>query len=534
MRVVGFLRGIFLGSVVAVGGLVVVSQLAGPGPGPQVQGSGIANSTDAAPDAPEAPVTDVTEATAPDAPKAPAPDMTEAAAPSAPDAPAPAATTTAPDADAGALPLVDADAPSSPAAPGTVTPPSAPPAVADDAAPSSSGVAPPVLGQEADAPATALTLPAEPPVQPQTSAPGSGQVMEGAGGAMATAPSVVANAATDPSAALPPMAPEIPGAEIAPKPADLPPASVPAPQDDLLQPVTPKPETTQPDAAATPEIAALPEALQPDQNATLAPTPSLGDQAAGVVTDRLPRIGADPAADAAALAAPPAPDQADLPPMERYARAFSGADGKPLFAILLDDTGDTGVNRQELAAMSLPLSIVIDPLSEGAAERAAIWRAGGQEVIMTASGIPSGATASDLEQTFQALATALPEAVAVIDADGLTFQDNRPLATEVVPILAGQGRGLVTFDRGLNAADQVARRENLGAATIFRRLDGDGEDSPVIRRYLDRAAFKAAQDGRVAVIGTLRPATIAAILEWAVEGKSATVTLAPITALMAR
>jgi uncharacterized protein len=56
----------------------------------------------------------------------------------------------------------------------------------------------------------------------------------------------------------------------------------------------------------------------------------------------------------------------------------------------------------------------------------------------------------------------------------------------------------------------------------------------VIRRYLDRAAFKAAQEGRVAVIGTLRDETVKAIMEWAVEGRSATVALAPISALMAR
>ena len=91
----------------------------------------------------------------------------------------------------------------------------------------------------------------------------------------------------------------------------------------------------------------------------------------------------------------------------------------------------------------------------------------------------------------------------------------------------------MTYDRGLNAADQVARRENLPSAMIFRSLDDDGEDSPLIRRYLDRAAFKAAQEGKVAVIGTARPETIAALLEWSVEGRSSTVALAPITALMA-
>ncbi len=97
----------------------------------------------------------------------------------------------------------------------------------------------------------------------------------------------------------------------------------------------------------------------------------------------------------------------------------------------------------------------------------------------------------------------------------------------VVPVVGGQGRGLVTWDRGLNAADQVARREDVPAAVAFRDLDGEGEGAAVIRRYLDRAAFKAAQEGRVTVIGRTRPETVAAILEWTVEGRAATVALGP-------
>ena len=106
------------------------------------------------------------------------------------------------------------------------------------------------------------------------------------------------------------------------------------------------------------------------------------------------------------------------------------------------------------------------------------------------------------------------------------------LSAEVVTLLADQGRGLVTFDRGLNAADQVARREGLPTVTIYRSLDDEGEEAPLIRRYLDRAAFKAAQEGQVVVIGSTRADTITALMEWTVEGRAASVVLAPISALM--
>jgi uncharacterized protein len=204
-----------------------------------------------------------------------------------------------------------------------------------------------------------------------------------------------------------------------------------------------------------------------------------------------------------------------------------------LFSIVLIDDGAADLDRTMLAALPFAVSFVVDPLAPNAAEATAIYRAGGKEVLMLATGIPDGATSADLEQTFQAHAAALPEAVAVMDLADAGFQGDRQLATQLVPILAAQGRGLLTWDKGLNAADQVARREALPTAMVFRAVDADGEDAPVIRRYLDRAAFKAAQEGAVTVVGQTRPETVAALLEWAVEGRASTVALAPVSAVLA-
>jgi uncharacterized protein len=126
----------------------------------------------------------------------------------------------------------------------------------------------------------------------------------------------------------------------------------------------------------------------------------------------------------------------------------------------------------------------------------------------------------------------LPEAVGVVDQEVDGFQGNRTLATQVLALVADQGRGLISWDKGLNAAAQVAQREGVRNAVIFRSMDSADEKSAVIRRYLDRAAFKAAQDGRVVVEGQTRPETVKALLEWAVEGRAATVAFAPATAVM--
>lgn len=293
------------------------------------------------------------------------------------------------------------------------------------------------------------------------------------------------------------------------------------------------PDAPQADGGAVAEVPSTVAAVQ--EPAVLRPATGFGNKVDGVKTGRLPVIGAAASTTAEPSAAPAAGNVAggaDLPPVERYARAFENADKKPLFAIVLQDTGGPDIDREALAAIPFPVSFMIDPLLPDAATAAQIYRAAGQEVLMIASGIPAGAQASDLAVSFEAMAKALPEAVAVVDLEQGGFQGNRTLATQVLALVKDQGRGVLSWDRGLNAASQVARREGIPSALIFRALDAGNEGSPIIRRYLDRAAFKAAQDGRVVVAGQTRPETVAALLEWAVEGRAATVALAPATAVM--
>jgi uncharacterized protein len=561
----GFIRGIGLGTVVAAGGLVVVSQLSPPvqmaqPSAPMAETAAVQPSTAKTEDAPAAMST--SEGTKlpdaqPDAlPQDSAPEVAtapEAAVPSQPDvsAPAPAAEP---------APLAEPATPPSalqPVAPATQTPPlalSTPPEGQDQVAEAARPNAPDALRpaapeatspalpapSQSDTAAVAPATPSEPPAAPPSEPPAALNPQAKAASAAPLAPE------TSPGDLPAFETPHVPGAlpeDPMPRAAELPPPPPLTPEEEAL--LTPLPEAlpvapaqilpdTAPEAAPelapqlVPEAAPLPTLLQP-QSEPLAPVPGLKDQAAGVVTNRLPHVGSEAAA---VPAAEPAQADDSLPPLKKYARAFENPEAKPLFAILLIDDGSDSVDRAELAALSLPLSIVIDPMSNDAEQRAEIWRKGGQEVIMAASGVPAGATPADLEQTFEALGNRLPEAVAVIDANGKTFQDNRTLSSQIVAILQAQGKGVVSYDAGLNAADQVARREGLPSATLFRNLDAAGEGAPVIRRYLDRAAFKAAQEGHVAVIGTLRPQTVQAILEWSIEGRAATMALAPISALL--
>jgi hypothetical protein len=282
--------------------------------------------------------------------------------------------------------------------------------------------------------------------------------------------------------------------------------------------------------------------LHDDKPSTLPSVGTLTDPAAdtmpGVKADSLPQIGK---ADAGSGGLPQIGKTAAAPavkvqgPIQLYARDFTPpTPPRPLFVIMLRDIGEKGMKRDELLKLPFPVSIVLDPLAPDANAAMQAWRGAGQEVVMAVGGLPDGAQPSDVAQTFQALNTSLPQAVAVIDANGATFQNDRPLASLVVPEVQAAGLGLVTFDEGLDAADQIAHRSAVPSAQIFRRLDGKGEAKDVIRRYLDRAAFKAAQDGAVVVLGDTSADTVAAILEWTVEGKAAGVTLAPLTAVLGR
>ena len=524
-----FVTGVLMGGVVAAGGLAGVSLMV-PLHGPQ-KGEALSEGVPAAADAgAETAAADTT--TAAPATEAPA----EAAADATAEAAAPEVTET------GAADLA-ADGTGSDAAPSdTAMAAPEPDAPAEPDEPLLS----PLVAAPATPPASVVpqTLPAQPETDEQaarTAEPEGDAAPQTTDTAAAAQPKAAQPEIAQPETAQPETAqpaPETSDAAVAaaePAPemeAPAPTEVVPAPAENAPAEEAPADITPAPGAAQTP---AADSAEEPATQRM--PSTGLAEKTVdGVITGRLPSIAAAPAglADAGAVpAALPTDLPTDLPPVQRYAQPFENPQAKPLFAVLLVDPGTPGLDRAELAALPFPVTFVLDPMAEGADAAAAIYRAAGQEVVMAASAIPPGAKASDLEQSFAGIEGRLPEAVALIETPEPRFQDDRALASDVVTLLADQGRGLVTYDRGLNAADQVARRENLPAATIFRSLDDEGEDSPLIRRYLDRAAFKAAQEGRVAVIGTARPQTIAALLEWSVEGRASSVALAPITALMA-
>lgn len=302
------------------------------------------------------------------------------------------------------------------------------------------------------------------------------------------------------------------------------------------------------DAPGSSQAQAEDDTEEPAPGSETSNRPGIGTPAA-TLTDRTTGVTVNRPGSAASVedpepAQPEAPsEEADvtmesmLPPLEAYAQPYPPTEGKPLMGIvLIDDGSGLTSGAQGLAALRsfpYPLSFAVDASKPDAAERMALYRAAGFEVLAMV-GLPAGAQPSDAETTFNVVLPRLDEVVAVLEAPDGGFQSGRDLSDQITAILADTGHGLVTQDKGLNTMPKLARKEGVPADPIFRDFDSSGQSATVIRRFLDQAAFKAAQEGAVIMLGRLRPDTISALLLWGLQDRASSVALVPISAVLTR
>lgn len=507
----GFISGTLWGAVIGAFILLTATQVA------VRQDMSLPQPEDVTSEAPDA--SEFAEVTEADEPAAPAPDtapggtaqIAEASAVRAPAADTPPVLHAAPL----TAPAPAASAPTAPAAPDEAPPPQvssvdgapAPLRAADAPAPGQpasdaplvSGLDAPALPVEttviaaappADPPAVSDAAPTPPPV---AEAPEDGTLTP----AMPAAPEP-ADAPADPN--------ETPG--VGTPPADAAPRiSAPAPRSAAPQPV---PAET--DEASAPVVSAM-----PGQRA--APLPGAADEAPAPE----PEPDSPTAPDMAEAAAPP------LNALRAFSIPFENTRGQPIVAVVLLVPAKAEAPVEALASLPFPASYAIDALSPEARDTATALRLAGRELLLIPS-LPAGATPSDVEVALQANLTTVPEAVAFIDGPGESFQSDRTAVAQVVAAAGATGHGLVTFPRGLNTAQQIARRDGVPASLVFRDIDGEGQDAETIRRTMDQAAFRARQEGAVILVGRARPETLAALSEWALGNRAASVALAPVSA----
>ena len=435
--------------------------------------------------------------------------------------PAPETPGAAPDADTNVSPALPG------AAPDTTEAPTVPSATEDAAAPSTDAVAAP-------APSTDT-------LQPVPEAPSSPTIGGGESVAALTAPD-----AGD--------APRVTAAEDAPeRPQTVAPSlggnleteseSAPAAPTTLTAPAAPTgvADAPQPEADDTPPVApgAMPRVLELESSS------EIGNLATNVTTNRLPRIGISNEESSAlpTILTPGQDEQADTTDAETvadglpsgalnaYRAPFEGGSGKPLVSVVLLHEGAEALDKDALSVLPASVAFAVDAANSAAGDIAAAYRAAGREVVLIPT-VPEGARPQDVEVALQANFDRVPEAVAIMDASGGGFQANRAAVAQVVDIVGLTGHGLITFPRGLNTAHQRAEQSGIPAGLIFRDLDGDGQGNEQIRRAFDRAAFRARQDEAVILVGRTRPETLAAIREWSLGNRAATVTMAPVSAAL--
>ena len=306
-------------------------------------------------------------------------------------------------------------------------------------------------------------------------------------------------------------------------------------QDQIVTPRLPVIEAPEiaPDAAPT----------QPEEDVAALAEPStqsstIDDIASNVTTGRLPSVTTEqPVPEADAAEEDPQditilPDDADLPPLKRFAAEFDNPDGKPLMSIVLIDDGSSPIGLDALKSFPYPLSFAVDTSWPGAGEAMQTYRDAGFEVLAMID-LPAEAAASDTEVSMQAYLDRVPQAVAVMEGDGDGLQSSRAASEHLAKILRDSGHGVVMFPNGLNTAQKLIAREGVPSASVFRDFDAKGQNATVIRRFLDQAAFRAGQEEQgVIMVGRLRADTISALLLWGLQDRAGRVAVAPVSAVL--
>lgn len=256
---------------------------------------------------------------------------------------------------------------------------------------------------------------------------------------------------------------------------------------------------------ASPEVQDLAAAESVEQHAT-APSPS----------EKSPETSRDTAA---------------TPALIRNAEPFENPEGRALLALVLLDDPENSVKDNVLANLALPLTFAVDANRDDAGERAKRYRDAGFEVVILTD-MPKGARPADVEIAFQAYKAAIPLAVAFLDRNSEGFQADLGLVRQALANLAESGHGFLAFERGLNTTTRIARRNGVRADVISGLLEAKGETPPMIRRQLDRAAFRAARKGKAILFGTASPETLQTILLWDLEDRPSDALLAPLSAAL--
>lgn len=215
----------------------------------------------------------------------------------------------------------------------------------------------------------------------------------------------------------------------------------------------------------------------------------------------------------------------------RNAVDFNAPPDQPLLSVIMVDTGDGALDLDQIEQLPFRITVGVDAAADNANDLAQLYRSVGSEIALIPT-LPIDGRAQDIAMALSFNIEVVPTAVAILDATGSDFQTDRMATTEVVAAAATSGLGVVTYSRGLNSSRNIAAQAGVPTGLVFRAVDPELTEAPAIGRALDQAAFRARRDGSVIVVMPARQDMLNALVSWSFETQSATVALAPLSAVL--
>lgn len=319
----------------------------------------------------------------------------------------------------------------------------------------------------------------------------------------------------------------------------------PAHEQSLLTPSPPSPALAPSSGPLRTGTAAPAE----DEGPAATPDPGrageVGEPAAAA-KDEDPPATAPPAISAAPPAAAPQAEAGEAA-WQRYAVPVSGAEGRPMIAIVIDDAG---IDRQRsLQAMTLkgPLTFAFLPYAHDLAAQTAAAYASGHELIVHLPMEPDDGLADpgpnalmtglDHGEILRRLRWGLARFdgyVGVSNHMGSGFTaDSSGMRTVMTELKA---RGLLFLDsRTTRESVAVRIARDLGVPHAERNVFLDNEVAPeAVRARLAELEQVARQDGFAVGIGHLHDVTLAELARWLPEVEGRGFALVPISAIVRR
>ncbi len=222
--------------------------------------------------------------------------------------------------------------------------------------------------------------------------------------------------------------------------------------------------------------------------------------------------------------------------LDKNAVAFE-PDGKPLFSIVLMDSGGGSVPRDALMKMPFPLTIALPADLKNVTTISQKYRDAGIEVLALSPrdvrmSLSGGLKQEQVDEVIAKIFAQLPQAVGLVDRPEGDLQRDRQLVKAVVNRFKTTGHGLITFERGLNPVPRQAAQAGVYAGQVYKVLDRKTQGASVIKRFLDRAGQLARRDGKIVMMANSDPETVAVLVNWALSNKARGLALAPVSAVL--